>query len=182
MKRLFILGFMFLSVNSTHSFTGVYVGWEQFVSPALPADTTADVLTYGFMGNTPTRVYFYYNMLGHAIFTKGATPGYLGWGLDLAGGIGYRFLNTAHKRYGWDIGMDAFGYVTPYFLNSESSFTETAIYYGIGMGFTTVYKINPYIGMGLRASMKYNIGANYISSKLPSAGGIIFTIGSLITF
>ena len=190
------------------------MGWENFISPALPVDTAADALTFGIVGNTPTRVYFYYNMLGHIIFTReakaepivddqsgaaavsrqgGATPdqpgtstgnnvGQLGWGIDLAGGIGYRFINSAHKKSGWDVGMDVFGYVTPYFLNSETGYTETAVYYGVGLGVTTIYKINPYIGMGLRVGLKYNIGAKYFSSKQPSTSGIIFTVGSLITF
>ena len=182
MKRLLILSFMLLSINITYSFTGVYVGWENFISPELPVDTTADAITFGIVGNTPTRVYFYYNMLGHFIITKGAVAGQLGWGMDLAGGLGYRFLNAAHKKSGWDIGMDAFGYVTPYFLNSGTGYTSTAIYYGIGMGLSTVYKINPYIGVGFRASLKYNIGTKYLSSKSPSADGIIFTVGSLLTF
>ena len=158
------------------------MGWENFISPALPVNTTADAVTFGIVGNTPTRVYFYYNMLGHMIFTKGAVAGQLGWGLDLAGGIGYRFVNAAYKKSGWDVGMDLFGYITPYFLNSENRYTETAIYYGVGLGLNTMYKINPYIGMGLRVGIKYNIGSNYLSSKQPSADGIIFTVGSLITF
>ena len=173
---------MLLSINITHSFTGVYVGWENFISPALPVETTGNSVTFGIVGNTPTRVYFYYNMLGHAIFTKGAVTGHLGWGLDLAGGLGYRFLNAAHKKSGWDVGMDLFGYVTPYFLNSEIGYTSTAIYYGVGMGLSTVYKINPYIGLGFRTSLKYNIGTNYLASKADSLNGIIFTLGTLITF
>ncbi len=187
------------------------MGWENFISPALPIDTAADALTFGIVGNTPTRVYFYYNMLGHIIFTRevkadpiaddqqggasaasrtsdppgaatGNKAGQLGWGMDLAGGIGYRFLNAAHKKSGWDVGMDVFGYVTPYFLNSETGYTETAVYYGVGFGLNTVYKINPYIGVGFRVGLKYNIGAKYLSSKQPSSSGIIFTVGSLITF
>ena len=182
MKRLFILGFMLLSINNTHSFTGVYVGWENFISPALPIDTAADALTFGIVGNTPTRVYFYYNMLGHIIFTREVKADPIADDQQGGASAGYRFLNAAHKRSGWDVGIDAFGYVVPYFLNSENSYTETAIYYGVGMGLTTVYKINPYIGVGFRASLKYNIGYNYLASKLPSAAGIIFTVGSLITF
>ena len=173
---------MFLSVTKTHSFTGVYLGWENFISPALPFDTKADSLTFGIVGNTPTRVYFYYNMLGHFVLTRGAIQGNLGWGLDLAGGSGYRFLNAAHKKSGWDVGLDIFGYFTPFFLNSETTYTEIALYYGLGLGLSTVYKINPYIGVGFRASIKYNLGSDYLASGQPSTQGLIFTLGTLITF
>ncbi|MGL4388705.1 MAG: hypothetical protein ACRCTJ_04875, partial [Brevinema sp.] len=131
---------------------------------------------------TTTRVYFAYNILANFIYTKGAVNGNLGWGLDLGAGIGYRFLNAAHRKSGWDIGMDLFGYFAPYFLNSETGYTETALYYGVGLGLNSVYKISPHIGVGFRTGIKFNIGNIYLSSKQPSTSGILFTIGALLTF
>ncbi|MGL4677088.1 MAG: hypothetical protein ACRCWI_05420 [Brevinema sp.] len=182
MKYFFILLLMFISTNLSYSYTGIYLGWENFISPALPENTKANNLVFGLIGTTPTRVYFYYNMFGHLVLTTGDHQGQLGWGVELAGGIGYRFLNAAHKRAGWDLGLDAFGYFTPYFLNSETGYTETALYYGVGLGLSTMYKFNPYIGLGLRASLKYNIGSDYLASKSPSAQGILFTVGTFLTF
>lgn len=182
MKRILLFCIIFLSTNIGYSFTGIYVGWQNFISPALPEDTKADSVTAGIIGTTPTRVYFYYNMLSHFIFTSGAVKGQLGWGLDIAGGIGYRFLNPAHKKSGWDLGLDLSVYLAPYFLNSENSYTETALYYGIGLGFNTLYKINPYIGVGFRVGLRYNIGTKYFASNLASTDGLIFTVGSLLTF
>ncbi|MGL5955824.1 MAG: hypothetical protein ACRC0X_04370 [Brevinema sp.] len=182
MKYFFILLLMLISTNLSHSYLGVYVGWENFISPVLPENTKANNLVFGLMGNTPTRVYFYYNVYGHVVLTSGAEKGRLGWGAELAGGLGYRFLNTAHKRSGWDLGLDAFGYFTPFFLNSETGYVETALYYGVGLGLSTMYKFNPHIGLGVRASLKYNIGTNYLASKIPSAQGILFTIGTFLTF
>jgi len=184
MKRLFfifLLSSPYLPI-STHSYMSLYLGWENFSSTILPQNTKANSIVYGVIGNTPTRVYFYYNVLAKNIFTTGESSGCLGWGLDLAGGIGYRFLNAAYKRSGWDIGLDLFGYFAPYFLNSQTGYTETALYYGLGLGLSSIYKINPYIGVGIRAGIKYNIGTKYLASKQPSTSGIKYFIGTLMTF
>ncbi len=182
MKRILVFGIMIFATSTTYSFTSIYVGWENFINPALPVETKADNASIGIVGNTPTRVYFQYNILANIVFTRGAVQGNLGGGVDLAAGVGYRFLNSAHKRSGWDIGMDVFGYVAPYILKSETTYFEVAIYYGVGAGFNFVYKINPYIGVGIRAGMKYNIGINSLAAKTPSAQGILFNIGTLLTF
>ncbi len=182
MRTFFILCLMFITVNVSHAYTGIYLGWENFISPALPENTTGNNLVFGVMGTTPTRVYFYYNILGHMVNATGETTGQLGWGVDLAGGIGYRFLNTAHKRSGWDVGVDAFGYFTNFFLNSESGYIENALYYGAGLGVLSMYKINPNLGVGLRGSFKFNIGTDYLSSKLPSTMGLLYSIGAFLVF
>lgn len=182
MKHIIILSFMFFIVNTGHAFTSFYIGWENYISPVLPVETTADSAVFGILGNTPTRIYFHYQILANIIFTKGAVVGNLGWGLDFAGGIGYRFLNAAYKKSGWDVGMDIYGYLTPNFLNSETDYFEIALYYGVGLGLNVVYKINPYIGVGFRAGIKYNIGIKSLAAQTPSAQGILFTVGALITF
>lgn len=183
MRKLLLFLVMLFSMNLSHAYTGVYVGWQNFISPIIPTDVQANTLAVGIMGTTPTRFYFYHNILGNIVFTSGKQGiGQLGWGLDVAGGIGYRFLNTAHKRAGWDIGLDFFAYFNPYFLNSETGFTETAIYYGIGLGLSTLYKFNPYIGLGVRATFKYNIGTKHIGSEAPSTGGLLFSVGTFLSF
>lgn len=181
MKKFILLSLFCIPIN-TFSFTGAYLGWEQFSSTALPTGTTADNLVFGILGNTATRVYFAYHVLGNVIFTKGKYSGNLGYGIDLGAGIGYRFLNAAHKKSGWDVGMDLFAYFTPYFLNSQTGYTETAFYYGLGLGLNTIYKINPDVGTGFRIGAKYNIGSKYLASKQPSVPGLLFFIGALLTF
>lgn len=183
MRKLLILSIMLFSSNIIHSYTGIYLGWQNFISPVLPTDVKANTFNIGIIGTTPTRVYFYHNVLANLVLTQqGSVIGQLGWGIDLAGGIGYRFLNTAHKRSGWDLGMDFFGYFNPYFLNSETGYTETALYYGVGLGLNTMYKINPHIGVGFRVTLKYNIGTSYLGSEAPSAQGLLFSIGSFLSF
>ncbi|MGL4366911.1 MAG: hypothetical protein ACRCTQ_01310 [Brevinemataceae bacterium] len=183
MKRyLLYFTFLFLITPASYGFTGIFVGWENFGNQAIPLNTKANSVVFGVIGNTPTRVYFYYNVLGKSIFTSGESPGTLGWGLDLAGGIGYRFLNASYKKSGWDMGMDLFAYLAPYFLNSATGYTETTLYYGVGLGLTTIYKINPYIGVGFRAGMKYNIGAKSLSSRQDNSSGIMGFVGALLTF
>ncbi|MGL4560883.1 MAG: hypothetical protein ACRCVW_04575 [Brevinema sp.] len=180
MKKTIILMLLFFPMY-IHGFTGAYIGWEPFSSTALPTGSKANNVVFGIVGNSPTRVYFSYNVLGNVVYTT-APFGHLGWGLDLGAGIGYRFLNAAHKKSGWDVGMDLFAYFAPYFLNSETGYTETALYYGVGLGLNSVYKINPHVGVGFRAGMKFNAGSLYLSSKQPSTQGLLFFIGALLTF
>lgn len=181
MKRLPVI-FLLLAPVGVYGFTGVFSGWESFTNPAVPLDSEANNLSVGIIGTTPTRIYFYYNLLGKFVFTHGAATGSLGWGMDMGAGLGYRFMNPAYKRSGWDLGMDLFAYFNPYFLNSETGYTDTVLYYGAGLGFNSIYKINPHIGIGLRAALKYNIGIKHLASKQSDQGGVLFSIGALLTF
>lgn len=181
MKRLFIILSLLLPVG-IHAFTGVFAGWESFTNPAIPLDSKAENVSFGIIGTTPTRVYFYYNLLGKLVFTHGAATGNLGWGVDMGAGLGYRFLNPAYKKSGWDLGMDIFGYFNPHFLNSETGYTDTVLYYGAGLGLNSIYKINPYMGLGFRAALKYNIGIKHLASQQSDQGGILVTVGTLLTF
>ncbi len=181
-KKILVLSAMIFCTNSAYSYTALYAGWQSFESAYTYEGTKINALSTGIIGTSPTRIYFYYNMLVNVLFSSGEVSGQLGWGLDVAAGIGYRFISATHKKSGWDLGMDISGYFTPYFLNSETSYTETALYYGVGLGINSVYKINPYIGMGLRAALKYNIGTEYLSGKHPSSPGILFSVGAFLTF
>ncbi|MGL5255196.1 MAG: hypothetical protein ACRC9L_09425 [Brevinema sp.] len=179
---LYSLLALFLVPVQTKAFTGVYLGWTDFANTALPVDTTANTLGMGVLGTTPTRVYFIYNVLGRFVVTQGASPGFLGWGIDLLVGVGYRFMNPAFKRSGWDVGVDAFFNFVPYFLNSETTFTDTVLYYSVGLGINVIYKINPYVGIGLRTGLRYVFEVDHISSRVPGATGVGFTFGVLLTF
>ncbi|MGL5721319.1 MAG: hypothetical protein ACRCY4_02835 [Brevinema sp.] len=185
MKKTWVLCSLlafFLVPAQTRAFTGVYLGWSDFANAALPLETSADTLGVGILGTTPTRIYFIYNVLGRFVFTKGAVSGNLGWGIDLLVGVGYRFMNPSFKRSGWDIGMDAFFNFVPYFLNSETTFTDTVLYYAVGLGVNVIYKINPYVGVGIRAGLRYIFQVDHLSSRIPGAGGIGFNFGFLLTF
>lgn len=179
---IFSLMLAFLLRGQAYSFTSLYVGWEEFINPALPVNSSGHSVGFGILGTTPTRVYFLYNILGRFVLSSGESTGNLGWGMDLAAGIGYRFLNPAYKRSGWDVGIDLYASFIPYFLNSETGYTSTVLYYGVGLGLNSVYKINPYIGVGLRAGMKYLIGTSDLSAKTASINGLTFQIGGLLTF
>lgn len=185
MKKVLILcsllGAVALPVKN-HAFTGLYLGWADFVNAAQPLNSKANSLGVGILGTTPTRVYFVYNVLGRFIFTSGAVNGMLGWGIDLALGVGYRFLNPAYKRSGFDVGLDAYFFFAPHFLNSQTTFTETALYYGVGLGVNVIYKINPYIGIGIRGGLRYTIDVIQLSSRIPGSGGVGFHVGMLLTF
>ena len=185
MKKTWALSFLlafFLIPTQTRAYTGLYLGWTDFANGALPLNTSADTVGFGILGTTPTRVYFIYNVLGRFVITKGENTGTLGWGIDLLVGVGYRFLNPSFKRSGWDVGMDAFFNFVPYFLNSESSFTDTVLYYTVGLGINVVYKINPYVGFGIRGGLRYVFQVEHLSSRIPGAPGIGFTFGCLLTF
>lgn len=185
MKKVLILcsllGALLLPLKN-HAFTGIYLGWTDFVNAAQPLNTKANTLGVGIVGTTPTRVYFLYNVLARFVFVSGDVKGLLGWGMDLALGVGYRFLNPAYKRSGWDVGMDAYFYFAPHFLNSQTTFTETSLYYGVALGINAIYKINPYIGVGVRAGLRYTIDSIQLSSRIPGSAGVGFHAGLLLTF
>lgn len=182
-KILLLCIFYLLLYMKSYAFLGAYLGWQNFISPVLKPSTQADILAFGMIGNIPNRFYFQYAIQGHFIITQEEkTFGHLGWGCYIEGCVGYRFLNPAYKKYGWDLGIDVGGYFNPYFLNSQTGYTETAFYYGILLGTNIVYKINPYIGIGTRMSIKYNIGTKYLSSRQNSCEGLLFSLGPIITF